>query len=263
MKPTVQDLRLGPYDSTVSRIGRAGEDRFTIKLLNGLFRMYAVFDGHGGPSVSEMVSSRLPYILAETLLGVDSNSPAQIEARIKQAYLILDKQMYNSKMIDGSTAGVVLITPLHIYLISLGDSKAIIYRENSVLAQSKDTIPGDSEERARIESIGGLVLGQNPPRVGGYLAVSRSFGDFIYKITGQRTDYASDGWVSVIPHITVLNRPGDAWLIVASDGLWEVFTPEVIAAIPQTPQSPLQAGILSEAAAEVTTDDITIIKVRI
>lgn len=59
-------------------------------------------------------------------------------------------------------------------------------------------------------------------RVSGELAVTRSFGDIQYKHPHNK---ASADFVSVLPHIRVLDlQPSDEFLILASDGLWDVLS---------------------------------------
>lgn len=63
-------------------------------------------------------------------------------------------------------------------------------------------------------------------RVDGELAVSRAFGDFSYK---NRDDLApAEQKVSCYPDIKIIERtPNDDILILACDGLWDVFSSEL------------------------------------
>ena len=80
-----------------------------------------------------------------------------------------------------------------------------------------DHKPNSKEERERIEAAGGVVVWAGTWRVGGVLAVSRAFGDKPLK-----------RFVISDPHIQEeqLQR-GDEFVILASDGLWDVLTNEV------------------------------------
>ena len=98
-----------------------------------------------------------------------------------------------------------------------------------------DHVPDSEDERKRIEF-------QNPNpnmplvryvggtwRVGGLLALSRAFGDAYMKGTGQfegvqagSDNYSSGFGVVAEPDITnKLLTKDDAWIVVASDGLFE------------------------------------------
>lgn len=82
-------------------------------------------------------------------------------------------------------------------------------------------IPQESEKK-RIYDAGGYVLNN---RVNGDLAVSRSFGDFIYKQNKSLSPIAQP--VSCEPDIRVIARdPSDNYLIFACDGIWDVFRPD-------------------------------------
>ena len=70
----------------------------------------------------------------------------------------------------------------------------------------------DANEIARVKSIGGKI---NNHRVAGGLAITRALGDHAYKKYG----------VSGSPHVvrTVL-KPTNKYLIIASDGVWDVVS---------------------------------------
>jgi hypothetical protein len=69
----------------------------------------------------------------------------------------------------------------------------------------------------RVEKAGGQVLYWNGHRVMGVLAMSRAIGDH-----GLRP------YIIPEPEITVLQRvPDDDFLLLASDGLWDVMTNQV------------------------------------
>lgn len=68
----------------------------------------------------------------------------------------------------------------------------------------------------RCEAAGGFIsTDSGSPRVGGNLEVTRSFGDFDVK------------GISASPHIqTIELTTDDAFVIIASDGLWDVVAPQ-------------------------------------
>ncbi len=78
---------------------------------------------------------------------------------------------------------------------------------------SEDHKPNRPDERQRIESAGGVVVWAGTWRVGGVLAVSRAFGDRMLK-----------KYVVAIPDIKEeALAVHDEFIIMASDGLWDVF----------------------------------------
>lgn len=85
------------------------------------------------------------------------------------------------------------------------------------MALSVDHKPNAKEERARIEAVGGVVVWAGTWRVGGVLAVSRAFGDRPLKRYVSATPDMADETLTA----------EDEFLILASDGLWDVMTNQV------------------------------------
>ena len=139
--------------------------------------------------------------------------------------------------VSGSTACVVLLRGDIIYVFNVGDSRAVLAKQQGsgdchiryvAVPLSEDQTPSCPKERERIIRSGGHVSepgGSGTPArvwidrcctlVG--LAMTRCFGDFNVKHIG------------VIPDPVVTQRSlekGDEFLIVATDGVWEFLTPE-------------------------------------
>jgi protein phosphatase 2C len=106
--------------------------------------------------------------------------------------------------------------------------------------------PDRPDEMQRVEAAGGRVVNWNGYRVLGVLATSRSIGKknrrpiisfhsvFIYAIPYSASvaaivpgDYYLKPYVSAEPEVTVVERTErDEFLILASDGLWDVVSNE-------------------------------------
>ncbi|KAH8095301.1 manganese ion binding protein [Aureococcus anophagefferens] len=87
------------------------------------------------------------------------------------------------------------------------------------LRRGRPHAPCDAGERARIEALGGVVLRN---RVNGRLGVARALGDFDFKAD------AADGCL-VSPAADFVDIPREAgheFLVLACDGLWDVFAPD-------------------------------------
>ncbi|GAX81681.1 hypothetical protein CEUSTIGMA_g9109.t1 [Chlamydomonas eustigma] len=113
----------------------------------------------------------------------------------------------------GTTAVVALLGTKKIWVANCGDSRAIMCRAGKCLQLTDDHKPEREDEAARVEKAGGQVLYWNGHRVMGVLAMSRAIGDH-----GLRPYVISD------PEISVVNRTeDDDFLILASDGLWDVM----------------------------------------
>lgn len=88
---------------------------------------------------------------------------------------------------------------------------------HAAVAMSEDHKPNKDSERARIENEGGVVIWAGTWRVGGVLAVSRAFGDRPLKKFVIATPEVRQESVS----------SEDEFLILASDGVWDVVSNKV------------------------------------
>lgn len=116
----------------------------------------------------------------------------------------------------GSVAICALIIKNILYIINLGDSKAVMVdKHGSLIDLSDEHIPNRPDELDRIEKLGGFVVSiHHKHRIMGELAVSRAFGDKYYK-----------PFVSSTPEVYTykLDKNNHKYIILASDGLWNVF----------------------------------------
>ena len=147
-----------------------------------------------------------------------------IDSNIKQEQTDRNNSGPGANDISGCTANTAIITPTHILCANAGDSRCVLStKSRGAQPMSFDHKPHDELEKKRIEAAGGTVYMK---RVDGDLAVSRTFGDFAYK---QRSDLPdSEQKVSNVPDVTRHNRDNteDEFIILACDGLWDVFTNE-------------------------------------
>lgn len=258
----------------ISHIGRSGEDRYVTATLNGNIQMYGVFDGHGGRDVADYLRDNLPQTIAESLINVNFSDENAVRFAITNTYIEFDKRMFIQGLRSGSTAIIVLYQPGILYLVNLGDARAVVFTNNGqILAETRDHKPND--ERTRIEAAGGFVTftelsgGLGISRVNGVLAVSRAFGDFDFKYSrkqpaiSNRSDpilYNPQGPVSVIPDITRVNLVSPFYILLASDGLYDVFSSQnAVNLILQSENIINSCQSIVDQARKGTTDDITVI----
>ena len=123
---------------------------------------FAIFDGHGG----EVCSSYLKHNFLNFLIE-DKNFPNDIKESILNTVEKIEKE-FNKKYVDilnnnidfsGSCACIVLIIDNKIYVINIGDSRAIISYDNGNKIQplSIDHKPNNPIEYNRIIKLGGKV----------------------------------------------------------------------------------------------------------
>lgn len=185
---------------------------------------FGVFDGHGGYQVAQLVAEKIPRILAEKLKeGCDA-----AEA-LKESFQSMDSELMGCGTFHrmGSTAVCALLLregeKLRLLCANCGDSRAVLCRNRAALPLSKDHKPNDPQEWGRIERAGGRVELHGPCwRIDGGLNLSRALGDFLYKAKRDLTEDQQK--VISVPEVEeVLLNDTDRFLVMASDGVFEVF----------------------------------------
>lgn len=248
--------------SSMQGFRREMEDTHIMESLAQDHFIFGVFDGHGGVGAAEWVEREFAPLLrdsSEWLTYMASQSLTDLKIALTNSFARLDEDMRTFESIgnSGCTATVVVITPLYIICANAGDSRAVMSSsQNTTIALSHDHKPENPDERARIEKHGGTVLNN---RVNGNLAVSRGFGDFDLK-----------PMVSCEPEFEVRlrNHFEDQYVIIACDGLWDVFdnegaTAEIrkIIAEGETNVSLISEEIVDQAFLKGSTDNISAIVV--
>jgi len=206
---------------------------------------FGVFDGHGGAGAAIYTAAHLVEVIEETkewkeYVASSTREPEMIGKALEAAFLTMDVKLRNYQAnytptsdkakdltdTSGCTATTCMVTPLHLICANAGDSRTVLGTDSgeglTTIAMSEDHKPEDQGEYDRIIAAGGSVQWK---RVDGDLAVSRALGDFEYK---KRSDLpAEQQRVSPFPDIKVLERiPVDDVLILACDGVWDVYSSE-------------------------------------
>mmetsp|Transcript_6903 Transcript_6903/g.16453 ORF Transcript_6903/g.16453 Transcript_6903/m.16453 type:complete len:324 (+) Transcript_6903:187-1158(+) len=201
------------------------------------FSFFGVYDGHGGSLVSKHVAE---HILDEIRShgGAEAGSTDELSAAWVKAHMSLDAKMRELPSVkggedhSGSTSIQAIVSPTHILVANCGDSRAVLSKVGSPMVWgSEDHKPNLEPEQKRIEAAGGSVMNR---RVNGDLAVSRAFGDFLYK---HREDLPPERQqVSVEPEISVFERAPahDEFLILCCDGIWDVMSNEDVVGFVRT-----------------------------
>lgn len=175
---------------------------------------FAIFDGHGGDSVSTFLKVYFKDIIKKELV---QNKGQNIEKCLMHSFVKMNEIIpRNIGITTGSTALIILKGHDKLYIANIGDCRAITNFKTKALPITIDHKPNLKREYERITNLGGLVLFDpyGTPRVNGNLAVSRSFGDF----------YLSP-YVTWTPDIfTVDLNNNNNFLIAASDGLWDTLS---------------------------------------
>ncbi|KAF8115824.1 hypothetical protein N665_0025s0271 [Sinapis alba] len=215
--------------------------------------LFGVFDGHGGARAAEYVKRHL-----FTNLITHPKFISDTKSAITDAYNHTDSEFLKSEDSHnrdaGSTASTAILVGDRLLVANVGDSRAVISRAGTAIAVSRDHKPDQSDERERIENAGGFVMWAGTWRVGGVLAVSRAFGDRLLK-----------QYVVADPEIHE-EKIDDSleFLILASDGLWDVFSNEEAVAMVKEVEDPEDSSkkLVAEAIKKGSKDNITCVIVR-
>lgn len=241
----------------ISKTGLSGDEKKVNQDRDFIFHNFVsgfdnifmgVCDGHGyyGHEISEYIKENLPMDLNRIIkskkldLNKDDLSQVLIDTFIMENNSLLRNKQIDSDM-SGSTCVSVIYTPQKLIIANLGDSRCVLGKkinnnEWKYENLSNDHKPNVKEEADRIIKKGGRIrpmLDEDGNFVGPLrvymkdkdlpgLAMTRSFGDYMASIAGTIS----------IPEIKehVLCKE-DAFIILASDGLFEFISSEEVGKI--------------------------------
>ncbi|ETP52482.1 hypothetical protein, variant 2 [Phytophthora nicotianae P10297] len=220
----------------------------------------AVFDGHGGSRAVEHIRTSLCQHILEQVSSKNSSDKiseivksafARSDEELKQSLLSLPEKTRMSKGYcnAGACAVIALFINSVLYIANVGDCAAVlgkVSKETQGLQaievsvdhscnnpQETKLVIKRSHDRNAIrmskddQATGAGIIGVK--RVAGSLAMTRAFGDFYLKCP----ELSSAPFKSKVPYITsepsittVYMNGSEKYVILASDGLWDVMTPQ-------------------------------------
>lgn len=184
--------------------------------------LFCVFDGHAGKDAAAAAKEKLPGIFAcivDDAITDDENP--DLSAEFKKAFVETDEEMKDYEY-EGTTATAVYIWrqggSRFLQSGNVGDSSAVVVCDGVAKMISFDHRPTNPDEVARIRSMG-ITMNPGQTRLNG-LAISRALGDHFPK--------SVDSGIIPDPFVSELIKlnSGHSHLIVASDGVWDVLTPQ-------------------------------------
>ncbi|XP_065622022.1 protein phosphatase 2C 51 isoform X1 [Quercus suber] len=192
--------------------------------VGGKYDFFGVYDGHGGCHVARACSEKLHGILVEEgeSNGEELERLSEYWERVMEGcFAKMDEEVVGDGggvgRTVGSTAVVAVVGGEELVVANCGDCRAVLFSGGVAFALSRDHKPDRPDELKRIEAAGGKVINWNGHRVLGVLTTSRSIGDHCLR-----------PYVISKPEVTVTKRSNnDEFLILASDGLWDVISNEV------------------------------------
>ena len=183
-------------------------------------QFFGVYDGHGGAQVSSLLALLFPvYVLAAPEYASD------LAAACHSATMAMNEEIRKRELRGGATAVTLLLRGETAVLSNTGDCRAILVAMRDqvgvhVTQLTTDHKASNEQEKRRIEASGGMVLYvRGVARVNGRLAVARAFGD-----TELGRLVIADP--EVIVHAL---HQEDEYIVLGSDGLWDVLTNEQVA----------------------------------
>ncbi len=224
-------------------------------------KLVVVCDGHGdNGEVGMTLEKRLAQAIQEQLHALDEESVGNTFTKLMVDF---DCELRRK---GGTTLTAALILDHKIYIINVGDSRAILCKDSGVYQLSEDADPTNERFAAAIRKAGYEINEEG--RVDGDLNVARDIGMEI---------------VSPRPKITCILRgdqnddlgqmkiycPAGSYIVLACDGLWNwASIEEVYAAVAQMaklekPLDEMAARLVDGALSNGSTDNITVIVVKV
>ena len=200
---------------------------------------FAVYDGHGGNGCSLYLKEKLHHFIKNFTKESLNEAINTVEEKFMSEEALDEKGEIKDP--SGSCGIMALIQKNKLIIANVGDSRLVLFKNNSLYFSTEDHKPGSPSEKTRIEKGGGMVyqtpslipLRQNgkeiePPwRVlPGRLSVSRTFGDVEAKnekLGGMKNV------VVALPDITEIELDEDFnFMVLGCDGIFDVLSNEEI-----------------------------------
>ena len=239
---------------------RTMEDAHLISLnqgLNNKTHIFVIFDGHGWREVANYVKNHF----TDYFISNENYKKGKIKEAIKETFLLLDRNLETKEaMIEltkdhinfckefniqtneneinerknyieniaysiGCTANIFIIyNNEDFYFVNSGDSRSLLLKRGESIKMSIDHKPELPNEFSRIKKAG---LSINEGRVNGMLNLSRSIGDFQFKL--RKDLKQEEQGVTCNPDILYGKKSdSDDFVVIACDGVWECISNEGI-----------------------------------
>ena len=226
------------------------EDKNCKVLIGKDMMFFGIFDGHGGAAVAEICAANFPQIMMQ---GLQMSSSADFACILHSTFYILDQLVAKVENVFhvGSTVVVTILTPNAIWFANAGDSMAMVcYMDGRVELVSEEHKV--EKEKDRIKAEGGVITYDDGcARIYQTLNVSRAIGDHFMK-----------KHVNCQPFVRSISRNFDKvkYVVMASDGIWDVMGPSDIHQIIISHNNTNKAieQIVDIAKYKGSTDNITI-----
>lgn len=208
--------------------------------------LWAVFDGHRSKEVSAYAARHVPQ-----LVWTHPNWTVCPGEALKESVRNCHELARNEGLKGGTTAVIVATAGDYLFCASAGDSRVVAgLHGGGFVRMSNEHSTKSAEEVARIQaSRGNLEWG----RLGGFLPITRGIGNF---------DLEADGF-SCAADVAWLPKAQVEFVVIASDGLWDVINDETCCNLVRQWGSAAAAEQLAFMAQRMgSSDDIAVIIAR-
>lgn len=231
------------FNSSMGNIRDYNEDTITATKIildnDNIFHFFGVYDGHGGNGCSLYLQNNLhKYIKEFSKEGIKKAINEVEEKFIKNETLNENGEVKDR---SGSCGIICMIQNNKCIVANVGDSRLVIYKNNTFFFCTDDHKPDSNVEKERITKAGGKIyqtpslfpLYQNGKQIEipwrvlpGRLSVSRTFGDIEAK---DEKLGGNKNVVAALPDIYefILNEEFNL-IIIGCDGIFDVLSNEEI-----------------------------------
>ena len=140
-----------------------------------------------------------------------------------------------------------------LYCANVGDSRCVLVNRKGIMRMSHDDRVDDKKERDRVIRQGGVIFNG---RIYGTLMLTRCFGDWSVKKYGAVVE----------PHIIKIElNEDDLYLLIASDGVWDVIRDEECRGFTEIYDSTLDTckNLVKECLNRRSTDNISCLVLKL
>lgn len=208
--------------------------------------MLGVFDGHGGAECGQFMQDELPDIITSLIKKATHRNECTISLGevLYRAFMRADEEYLSGASNSAGTTATVLLFepggmdrcgnwrgPGSVCVASAGDTRAVLCRGKVAIPLTIDHKAASAESIARVALAGGYV---DRGRVMGSLAVGRALGDAHLKrgknLRKQKWSTLEEALtpcpdvLSFIPRRSGTGDKEDEFIVLASDGLWDVMS---------------------------------------
>lgn len=242
------------YYVTTDQGKRANNEDTYLEKQFGEYDLLGVFDGHGGIEAAQYIRLNLHISLLSNI-----NVGLSATEALKQSFVNINEQIHTSDIQSGTTATVALIRGHSLYLAHVGDSRAVLIRNNKIIALTKDHKITDPDEMERYRfskwyKEKNRLISQGKIKGFKLIAVSRSLGDAFFEDA-----------ISSIPDVKEIDLRESDILVIASDGLWNFVDNDQVLkiALSETTEKQISKELVIKALESKSTDNITVAVIKV